>query len=60
MDAIDEMYVVDLGWPWTSDKAYTMCRWCNIGGVFYYIGIEKRIPVHDFCMKEIKEVLKNF
>jgi hypothetical protein len=53
MDAIDEMYVVDLGWPWTSDKAYTMCRWCNAGGVFTTL-TEKRMPVHDICMKEIK------
>ena len=53
MDAIDEMYVVDAGWPFTSDKGYTTCRWCNMGGVFVLLN-ETRLPIHDFCMKELK------
>jgi hypothetical protein len=53
MDAIDEIYVVDLGWPFTSDKLCTECRWCHMGAVFMTF-TEKRLPVHDFCMKDIR------
>lgn len=53
MNAIEKKYVVDVGWPWTSDKMYMTCMWCNLG-VFKSIE-EKRIPVHDYCMKEMRE-----
>jgi hypothetical protein len=51
-------YVVDLGWPWTSDKAMCECKWCFKGpGVFGNLNrmmTEPVAPVHPWCMEEIE------
>ena len=53
MNVIDKKYVVDVGWPWTSDKMMCTCVVCNLG-VFKLI-TEERIPVHRHCMKEVED-----
>lgn len=50
-------YTLDLGWPWTSDKAFSECKWCfKSPGVFgnsRAMFEEGTRPVHPWCFAEI-------
>jgi len=59
-------YVIDLGWPWTPDKAMCACDICGMG-MFYKILDEDgsllphnpgvwAICVHEFCLEKAKEL----
>ncbi len=58
--------VKDIGWPFTSDKYCSECKWCQgVGGVFSKIGgvtvrMENTLvmPVHDFCYNDASDFVK--
>lgn len=49
--------LLDVGWPWTSDKAMVSCARCG-GGMFIslkyplelYDPEDPSIPLHSYCM----------
>ena len=58
MDALDELYRLDLGWPFTSEKTMSACPVCGMG-VFSLVKdlmIDPRPVVHIECLVAIQEL----
>ncbi len=46
-------YIVDAGWPWSSNKALMTCAVCHLGpGVFVLLKdlMAGKTPVHSWCL----------
>ncbi len=60
--------VKDLGWPMSSDKGMSECRWCQQSvGVFsklkMYTGVTPdplEMAVHDTCFQEASDYVSQF